>query len=220
MNFERWVQWLCIALLTGAIFGLLFSVSGCAVAPPPARPAGYDPSSVVVRYIENGNQICSAVAVGPRRVLTAGHCPKHDPAARIEIATDSGPPHLVVGVDDHPVLDLAVLTLAADLEPPYAVPAERPPELERVLISGYGCDRARGRLASRGLRSGLFLGEVPDSAHDDLPDFVTVGLGCHGDSGGALMNERGELVGVIWGITDLSGIPVVIATDARAYFHN
>jgi S1-C subfamily serine protease len=131
-------------------------------------------------------------------VLTARHVVETAKRIAVELWTGKRYDARVLRIDA--VWDCAVLELSA---PPEGVsPAEV--ELGRAAMQqignrlescGYGPD---GRLACN---SGLFLGYKRCSQRPQGPDdwMVLSGHARQGDSGGPVFNERGRLVGVLWG---------------------
>jgi thiol-disulfide isomerase/thioredoxin len=131
-------------------------------------------------------------------VLTARHVVEAATPIVVELSTGKRYDARVLGIDA--VWDCAVLVLSA---PPEGV---SPAEVElghsamqqignRLESCGYGPD---GRLACN---SGLFLGYQRCSQRPHGPDdwMVLSGHARQGDSGGPVFNERGRLVGVLWG---------------------
>lgn len=213
---SRAFEWAMIALVAGLVAALIFA--GCASPGPQTVVLNLrDSKSPVARYYKDGNQICSAVAVGPRTVLTAQHCTEL--GGKITVAMDGMPQHEVAVVATHPTLDFSALTLKDDIEPPYADVGAPPLEYDPVLFVGYGCAlRPGGTLGRLETRTGLYLRRGSPPLPTEFPDLLSAGVVCHGDSGGALFDGERRLIGILCaaGLTD-EGIPLVRAVDVHAY---
>ena len=175
------------------------------------RPTGY--RAAVVRIFCYARATGSASAMQPIRaigsgalvrwndrvvVLTARHVV--EAAKRIVVELSTGKRHEARVLKIDAVWDCAVVELSG---PPEGV---SPAELElgnaamqqvgnRLESCGYGPD---GRLACN---SGLFRGYKRCGQRPQGPDdwMVLSGHARQGDSGGPVFNERGRLVGVLWG---------------------
>ena len=131
-------------------------------------------------------------------VLTARHVVKDAKKIVVELHDKRTHRATVVAVDA--VWDCAVLELDAapvGVEPADVERGEAAMQAagNRLESCGYGPD---GRLACN---SGLFLGYKRSAETPDGPDdwFTISGHARGGDSGGGVFNERGRLVGVLWG---------------------
>lgn len=140
-------------------------------------------------------------------ILTAGHVISR--ASSLEVHLHSGEvlPADVVG-EDH-VYDLALLRVdAARLLPAATLGASA------LLLRGdtvVALGRAPRRQA--GPTAGMFL-EVDLEARAGVPNLVSTAVVYPGDSGGALVNERGEVIGVIVAITRNGLLSLAVAADA------
>ena len=167
------------------------------------RPEGY--RAAVVRIICRTDGRTRAIGSGTLVrwgahivVLTARHVVKDARSILVELHTKRTCRAKVIAVDA--VWDCAVLELEDRLH------GVEPAEMEmgqaamqatgnRLESCGYGPD---GRLACN---SGLFLGYKRSTATPGGPDdwFAISGRARGGDSGGGVFNQRGRLVGVLWG---------------------
>ncbi len=146
-------------------------------------------------------------------VLTARHVVKDAKSIVVELWDKKTYRARVLKVD--PTWDVAVLGLCGGAENLVAVDVElgdvaMQREGNRLESCGYGPD---GKLASN---CGLFIGYRRSSQAPTGPDdwMVISGHARQGDSGGPVFNERGHLVGVLWG-TD--GETVVCAQAGRLH---
>ncbi len=184
-------------------------------APHPAwryeRPTGY--RAAVVRIFCCDARATGSASAAPIRaigsgalvrwngrivVLTATHVVKEAKRIVVELCTGKRHEARVLKIDA--VWDCAVLELSG--RPEGVLPAEV--ELgdaamqqngNRLESCGYGPD---GRLACN---LGLFLGYKRSGERPQGPDdwMILSGHARQGDSGGPVFNERGRLVGVLWG---------------------
>ena len=150
----------------------------------------------------------SGIIIDPSGViLTAGHVV--DRASSLEVQLHSGEvlPADVVGTDR--VYDIALLRVDA-VRPLPAVTLAASSLLQRgdtVVALGRAPRRQAGPTA------GTFL-EVDLEARAGVPNLLSTAVVYPGDSGGALVNERGEVIGVIVAITRNGLLSLSVATDA------
>ena len=184
-----------------------------------------------VIYISDGGGRCSATVIGPRVILTAGHCVED--LGRIRPASFELENELIftVGLDvfaarceqaplyrekeeDH---DLALCTVDHELPLKYASVASQGPRLrDKVVLMGYGCTRRGGGGGNDGvLRMGL--APVTDLPYPGYHWYHTRGNSalCFGDSGGPnfAQTKRGETHQII-GVNsrgDISRLSMLIA---------
>lgn len=161
-------------------------------------------AAVVRIFAEDGaahRSIGSGVLVrwnGRVVVLTARHVVKDARKIVVELCTKRSHSATIIKVDA--VWDCAVLEL--DGAPQGVVPAElelgdaaMQQEGNRLESCGYGPD---GRLACN---SGVFLGYRRTTQSPQGPDdwLVISGHARGGDSGGPVFNDRGRVIGILWG---------------------
>jgi len=150
----------------------------------------------------------SGIIIDPSGViLTAGHVV--DRASSLEVQLHSGEvlPADVVGTDR--VYDIALLRVDA-VRPLPAVTLAASSLLQRgdtVVALGRAPRRQAGPTA------GTFL-EIDLEARAGVPNLLSTAVVYPGDSGGALVNERGEVIGVIVAITRNGLLSLSVATDA------
>lgn len=151
---------------------------------------------------------CTAFSINATRGywMTAKHCAGEGTV---------GPLHQpVLAVYADPEWDVLVLQSASTAP---AIPLGKPPTLgDTVLAAGYGYRGPLERLTVRAGVVGLVL--VQPRATDPaslLATFASV----PGDSGGPVVNERGELVGLLWGYNPKAEMSWVVpyAAVARVY---
>lgn len=162
-------QWLTILLLFSA--GVL---AGCYV-PSPNYAAIVKPHAVILGF--SGGGVCSGTIVGPRELLTASHC------------FDSA---VLITVNDEPVTVITFRTDGADhtlltLDKRFEKWAKvsKSPMAQGDSLFMYGNPRGGRDFYRRG-----YVIAVQEFAILDM----MVG---EGDSGAAVFNERGEVVGVL-----------------------
>jgi hypothetical protein len=162
-------------MLTRALLaGFLLAVSGCASLPPEVLAK----RSVAVLDLTEGGT-CSGTLVGPSTLLTAAHCLEGAdlvainmvPVNVLRIELD-GADHARVTVDH--------------VFPHWAPMGSEPAQRDRVFM--YGNPAGRRDLYREGYISGS----------DGKTVYVDIEIG-HGDSGAALFNERGQIIGVVTG---------------------
>lgn len=133
------------------------------------------------------------------RVLTAAHLliVGQEPDQIVVEFADGWRGLATVKEIDH-VWDMAVLSIRKPPAEPIAIAATAPQQGDQLTLFGYGNGRPR-----------RFTGRTRDFASPgDLKiwEFLQVGVpSIQGDSGGAILNQRGELAGIISG-SDPSGI--------------
>jgi hypothetical protein len=162
------------------------ATTACAGAPPLVPPPDWAPDvpvGAVVQYHTPGI-LCSAVALTPTIAVTADHCPRTDtPTWTVDAAQAVRWVERQEWSSDEP--DIAVFKVRS--ETPFVewarVAQELPKPGDPLVIVGHCPDASalvRPAIAAVPWRSTfLFAGEL-----------------CGGDSGGALYNADGELVGV------------------------
>lgn len=97
----------------------------------------------------------------------------------------------VLGRD--PTNDLALVGIAAPQNEPLPIASEAPPAGSGVFFAGYG---PRGVLAGVNAR---VLGYVRAASAEGNETLQVTGGARDGDSGGPIVNARGEVVGILWG---------------------
>ncbi len=126
-------------------------------------------------------------------VLTNWHVIR-DARGQVEVAFPSGQkvPAVVVAAD--PVWDLALLMTPSVGIPPIGIADRIPTPGERLIIAGYG----RGNYRAASGRCVQYV--APGFSHP--AEMLEVSVGARqGDSGGPILNTRGELAGVLFGTT-------------------
>lgn len=186
--------------LKSALLGLvLLFLTCCAAVRPPGLPpaAPRDAVAAVVRY-HAGVYWCSAVAIAPELAVTAAHCVRSTDAPVLEAAGQ--PARVVDSIGVVAGLDAALLHVRTPFTR-WVTPAAEPLVLgARGWAVGYGCSGAK-YVEARPLR---YAGWEPAFGLDDY-----LGVACHGDSGGGVLNDAGELVGQL----------VAIGTSANCLGH-
>lgn len=184
---------------------LVALLTGCLAAPPPFTPfpppTDEYPTAVreaavssVQLYVSDYVR-CSAVVVSAHVAYIARHCVTHpdqhpESAYLLDLAGELRPAPVW---DVASELDIAWLSLGGAPATPVELAVRAPLEGERGWLVGYGCSQQR-RLEARPARY------VQRWRTDDPTELVMdewLGVACHGDSGGAVLNEHGRLVGIL-----------------------
>ncbi len=205
------LQWLPVAIV---VFSL-------AIAPATARSRGLpaatvdavDQAVVLVKVAtESSGRITRGYGSGviidsAGLILTAAHVVSRATQIEVKLRTGDTLAARVVGVD--PVFDAALVRV----EPRQSLP------IVPLGTSGYlqrgDAVTAFGRSASReaGPTSGEFLWMNPE-VRPGTPYLQTTAQAYPGDSGGALVNVRGELVGILSGVSRDGAVSLSVAIDA------
>ena len=173
----------------------LLLLTGCA----DARPM-YERVEGATLRIESGDQNCSATAVGRYTILTARHCFDDKPDVILVNGKQCPVWQVVEDGADHALLTLGHECLqrvrakvsANALKPGTQIflwgnPSFLTAQLRIGMVSGYGAFPAP-------VRRLLVLGGLPAFANE----FAWVDVeSTHGDSGAAVFNYAGEIVGVV-----------------------
>jgi S1-C subfamily serine protease len=198
---------LCLVVSLGAVArGQLDSLSnGGALSPNRATPAAawfapaaQTPHPSVVRVISperNGASLGSGTLVDVSEkhglVLTNWHVVK-DAAGNVIVSFPDGfqTPGYVVKMDRE--WDLAAIVIWKPQAKPVPIAPEVPRQGDALTIAGYGS----GNYRAQGGRCVQYLAPAPNRPYD----IVEVSAAArHGDSGGPILNSRGELAGVLFG---------------------
>ncbi len=173
-----------------AAFSLLVLTLAGAPAPTGLAVATDVPEPTVV-VVRGGAWTGSGVAwdVRARRVLTALHVVEEMPPARIEVIVRGGTVLPARVIDREPLLDLALLEVAGELEagPPLGAEAAVA-EGESVILAG--CPRARC-----GRREGHIIATERSFAG---ARYLAIAADARpGMSGGAVLDANGTMVGIV-----------------------
>jgi len=196
------------------VVGIAHETTG---AQPSALPPAVQKALAAVVRIENdfahGKSGGSGAHLGRRLVVTCDHLFRNRAGGaavgRITVFFPGGHALPARLIRQDSVWDLALLELDGD--PPAAaaikLAADYPRRHARVVSVGYG---SRGQLAANVGRVVGFGGNKQGrpGAADTL---ILTGTARNGDSGGPILNERGELAGVLWG----SGSRTVVGTQVN-----
>lgn len=137
-----------------------------------------------IERIEGG--VCSATAVGQRTLLTAAHCVKGDPKVLVIDGTASGILHIELDGKDHALVTVTIVF--ANVAKVSTTATVGPAQGDRVKWYGQpmGLEQVYGE--------GLIVG------HKDDRYLIDGSQIWFGSSGSGLLNDQGQVVGVISGI--------------------
>lgn len=140
-------------------------------------------------------------------VLTANHVVARSTRIEVLLRTGETLPAQVVGFD--PVFDTALLRLDPRGSLPTASLGDSAPLQRGDIVSAFG--RAPRRQA--GPSSGAFM-ELDLEVRAGVPYLRSSAIVYPGDSGGALINDRGDVIGLIVAITRDGAVSLAVAIDA------
>jgi S1-C subfamily serine protease len=153
------------------------------------------------------NGLCSGVLIQPSLVMSAKHCGMTVGSTMTFFEYGAGgdkqPITAEISSDaiGHPTLDIAVARISlpptGDLPTPIGLDFEPQPVGTEVTLIGYGITAEEDGPPGQQLQG---VGTIRDVAvnSDGQDIYVADGIGsCQGDSGGALLNSSGRLVGIL-----------------------
>lgn len=174
-----------LALMTAGALALLL-LEAAAVFAAPAPPSLETAAAAVLPLrgaSDMGTWRCSAVVVAPGLALTAAHCVARDADYVLDVTRD------VTVLKKNRILDLAALKFtakASDVVLPMA--AQNAPIGREITVIGFSLGQAD--LTAK-------FGHVARSTINEDGALVLDVAAFHGDSGGAVVNKRMELVGLL-----------------------
>ncbi len=196
--------------MTRLVLALLLFFSACDL-PAPVFAAPPIPIRESVGLVLMGDYRCSAVLVAPRLAVTAGHCVVLGARALLgaEVRDANGRLWgLVEAAAAGTTVDAGLLVLDRSAGPGLALELQPPPYEAPLTLAGYGC--SEGVL---GLRRAYSAARIdPDGS------MIVRGRTCKGDSGGAVLDEHGRLVGIMaaYSVSDKSKSYVTMSSDLAA----
>ena len=123
------------------LLGLVLFLSSCSLLVPAGHVSDFKQVRDVSYEILMPGNSCSAVAISPTYLLTAGHCISELGQEVTVIDTDKGERYLVgkaIAIKDDDVVDLAIIVLQDATVPNYAsVTSQEPLQDEIVVVVGY-----------------------------------------------------------------------------------
>ena len=206
VRIQRWI----IAIVLLALAAPLFAQNS---ALPLATIEAVDRTIVQINSVrENGGRVSRGSGSGiivdqSGLILTAEHVVNRTTQLEVVLRTGEALPARVVGVD--PVFDSALMRVDARRPLPTASLGVSSLLQQGDLVTVFG--RAPRRQGSP--TSGVFI-EVDLDVRPGAPYLRSTAVAYPGDSGGALVNERGEVVGLIVAISRDGSISLSVAVDA------
>lgn len=201
------------ALALAAVVLLAPSLQAQTASPPAFAIEAADHSVVLISVTYRASNGRTARGVGSGvivdangLILTAAHVVSRANTVQVHLRSGEVLPAEVVGTDR--VYDLALVRVNSERLLPAAVlgASSLLQRGETVVALGRAPRRQAGPTA------GIFL-EV-NLERSGVPDIVSTAVAYPGDSGGALVNERGEVVGIIVAITGDGLVSLARASDA------
>ena len=176
----------------------------------PTALAAQDTSSVV--RIQVGNSFGSGAYLGDRLVLSCAHIFADEGEAQPLVTFPSGEQHTgnALSIDSHWDQSLIELTSVPTAKG-VCVATANPQPGERVVALGYAFGREMRQIA------GSVLNYASPSNSDPGDWFAFSGSSTEGCSGGPIFNQRGELIGNLWGSrgTDSTSVGVMCGRTLR-----
>lgn len=168
----------------------MFAVASCAASVKTSV------SSVVSVWFTH--HMCSGVVLSSRLVATNAHCVVEQEPAYVYVDNVA---YAASFFSFPPNTDLAVIMLRDELTvSPISLAETIPKPGDTLSLIGYGCSAPHTtRLYRQATVSTVTLGNSTE------PVLEVAGCICHGDSGGAALNDLGKLVGLMAG-TDNEGV--------------
>ena len=196
--------------MTRLVLALAMLFAACSL-PEPVFATASAPIRESVGLVLMGDYRCSAVLVAPRLAVTAGHCVVLGARNLLGAEVRDANGRLWGLVEDAAVgtsVDVGLLVLDRPAGPGLALELQPPPYEAPLTLAGYGC--SEGVL---GLRRAYSAARIdPDGS------MVIHGRACRGDSGGAVLDEHGRLVGIMvaYSVGDKSRSYVTMSSDLAA----
>lgn len=163
---------------------MLFACSACAAQPP------YERVRKSVYRMETGVGQCTATAVGPNLMISAQHCGVTSPGRVLLDGKPADVEEVIADGRDHVLFRVSVRFDR------WARIGRAPKPGDRVFVIGNP-ESLRDLL-----RLGYFAGRVdaqsPEGDEDVGTDMFDI-EGGHGDSGAAIFNAKGEIIGILTG---------------------
>ena len=164
----------------------------------PACGMGRKPLNSVQALQANNETFCTAFSINEQEGLwaTAAHCATYAIEMQVEVTIDHMPAWLVkIG---YPEADIAVFQ--ADVHAPAYRLAETAPVVgATVIVVGYPWGMAR--TTTKGIMAARQVPRIHPETHYYLSSDVLDVRAAPGNSGSPVLNAKGEVIGVLWGVT-------------------
>jgi V8-like Glu-specific endopeptidase len=168
---------------------LTLVLTGCGCASLPVSDV-----HLTTHRLDMAGGICSGTAIADNKLLTAYHC-KALGGPLVKVDGWEVAPTAYSGNEDH---DTLVITLPDHPFTHWARMGARPKQGDRVRW--WGNPEGEQDVYRQG-----YVAKVTDSA------IIVDATICHGDSGSGLMNDAGEVVGVVSAMSDENGCTFLLA---------
>lgn len=204
------MRWLSVLVLLAVLAAPTAAQVGGA---PPQVLEGLDRAIVLITVtVDSGSRTVRGSGSGiliesSGVILTANHVVSRARTIDVTLWTGETLPARVLGVD--PLIDAALIKVDTRLPLPAAAFGSSSILQPGQILNALG--RAPRRQA--GATSGLFLEQDLES-RPGVPYLRTQATVWPGDSGGALVNDRGEVIGLIVAITRDGSVSLAVAIDA------
>jgi len=196
-----------------ALLIVLLTAGAVAAQPAPPSFAEVDQAVVLISVVvESGGRTIRGSGSGiiieaGGLILTAAHVVRSAQSMEVTLWTGQSLPARLVGVD--PLFDAALIRVDATAPLPTAALGSATPLTSGALLTALG----RAPRRQSGPTAGEFI-DVDLEVRPGVPNLLASTRVWPGDSGGALVDGRGEVVGLIVAVTRDGSISLSLSMDA------